>query len=219
MSSVGLLYKTVIENCIHDAELGISGLSDDILALEGMSGKKTRHFYNTIVKNTPNPVYLEIGTWKGSSVCSAMYDNTAKVVCIDNWGEFGGPKDQFIRLFELYKGKNDATFIERDCFTVDVTQLPTFNIYMYDGGHSYKDHYTALTHYIDCMDNTFIFIVDDWNWERVRTGTRDSIRDLCLEIVYEKEIRTSMDESVPPEPALSNNWWNGIYIAVLQKKN
>ena len=60
-----------------------------------------------------------------------------EVVCIDNWSEFGGPKDEFLTNFNTYKGENDAEFIENDCFKVDVSQLPKFNMYMYDGNHTY----------------------------------------------------------------------------------
>jgi hypothetical protein len=201
---------------IDNAENGISKLNDTLLNMEGMSGKKTRHFYNNLL-SLNDARYLEIGTWKGSSVCSAMFGNEAKVVCIDNWKEFGGPKDEFLKNFETYKGNNDASFIEQDCFKVDVKKLPKFNIYMYDGGHSYKDHFNALTHYIDSMDSLFIFIVDDWNWERVRRGTFDSLKN--LNVIYSKEIRTSQNESVPSQPDLSNNWWNGIGIFLLKKIN
>jgi hypothetical protein len=202
---------------IKDAENGISSISQDIINLEGMSGTKTRHFYNNVLKNISNPVYLEIGTWRGSTVCSAMYDNLATVVCIDNWSEFGGPFTDFLNNFNKFKGQNNAQFIESDCFKVDIQQLPKFNIYMYDGCHKEESHYNALIHYYDCLDDTFVFIVDDWNWEQVRNGTNNAIKTLNLEIVFVKEIRTSMDNSVPPQPMLSSEWWNGIGIFVLKK--
>jgi hypothetical protein len=184
--------------------------------MEGMSGIKTRHFYNNLL-NTEDARYLEIGTWKGSSVCSAMCGNKAKVICIDNWSEFGGPKSEFVINFTKFKGENDAIFIENDCYKVDISELPTFNIYMYDGNHTNESHYNALVHYYNCLDDIFIFIVDDWNWEDVRNGTMDSIRKLNLKVLYEKEIRLTWDNSVTPEPQLSTTWWNGIYVAILQK--
>jgi len=91
-------------------------ITNEIINIDGMSGTKTRHFYNNLL-NTEDVRYLEIGTWKGSSVCSAMCGNKATVVCIDNWSEFGGPKAEFLINFEKFKGENNATFIENDCFT------------------------------------------------------------------------------------------------------
>jgi len=209
-------YKTLIETSFQNAENNISKITNDIIKMEGMSGTKTRHFYNNLL-NTEDARYLEIGTWKGSSVCSAMCGNKAKVVCIDNWSEFGGPKAEFLVNFEKFKGENEATFIENDCYKINVSVLPKFNIYMYDGNHSKENHYNALSHYYNCLDDIFIFIVDDWNWNEVREGTLNSIQKLNLKVLYEKAIRLTWDGSVTPEPELSNSWWNGIYIAILQK--
>jgi hypothetical protein len=209
-------YKTLVETSFQNAENNISKITNDIITMDGMSGTKTRHFYNNLL-NTEDARYLEIGTWKGSSVCSAMCGNKAKVVCIDNWSEFGGPKSEFLVNFEKFKGKNEAIFIENDCYKVDVSVLPKFNIYMYDGNHSKENHYNALSHYYNCLDDIFIFIVDDWNWNEVREGTMNSIQKLNLKVLYEKAIRLTWDESITPQPELSISWWNGIYVAILQK--
>lgn len=211
-------YKNHIDKAFENAENNISKISPEILAIHGMTGKKTRHFYNNLL-NMDNARYLEIGTYIGSSVCSAMFNNKATIVCIDNWSEFGGPKDQFLFNFEKFKGENKATFIESDCFKVDITQLPKFNIFMYDGDHSNESHYKALLYYYNCLDDIFIYIVDDWNWKDVREGTINSIKKLNLKILYEKEIRLTWDESHTSNSKAQNTWWNGIYVAILQKNN
>jgi hypothetical protein len=210
------LYLSLVETAYQNAENNISKITDEIIKLPGATGTKTRHFYNNLL-NFSDARYLEIGTYKGSSACSAMYGNKANVVCIDNWSQGGGPKEEFLTNFNHFKGENAATFIENDCFTLDVSTLPKFNIYMFDGEHSYNSHYKALQHYYNCLDDIFIFIVDDWNWKDVRNGTKNSIRDLNLKVLYEKEIRLTWDESHTPEPIASTTWWNGIYFAILQK--
>jgi len=209
-------YRALVETSFRNAENGISKITTDIVAMDGMSGTKTRHFYNNLL-NAEDSRYLEIGTWKGSSVCSAMFGNKARVVCIDNWSEFGGPKTEFLANLEKFKGENSVQFIENDCYKVDVSALPKFNIYMYDGNHTNESHHKALSHYYDCLDDVFIFIVDDWNWQDVRNGTSDSIKKLNLKVLYEREIRLTWDNSTTPEPQLSQTWWNGIYVAILQK--
>jgi hypothetical protein len=210
------IYKKLIETSYKNATNHVSKITNEIIEMHGMSGKLTRHFYNNLL-NTEDARYLEIGTWKGSSVCSAMCGNKAKVICIDNWSEFAGPKDEFLVNFNKFKGENDATFIESDCFQVDVSLLPKFNIYMYDGCHKHESHYKALSHYYSCLDDVFIFIVDDWNWKDVRNGTFEAIEKLKLNILYEKEIRLTWDDSHTTFPESANTWHNGIYIAVLQK--
>jgi hypothetical protein len=204
-----------LEKCYIDSEDYKSKIDNFIIALDGMSGTKTRHFYNNLL-NIEDSRYLEVGTWKGSSVCSAMYLNNSKVLCIDNWSQFMGPKDEFLNNFEKSKGDNDANFIEGDCFNIDISSIGKFNIYMYDGEHSYDSHYKALTYYIDCMDDIFIFVVDDWNWEDVRNATNKSIEDLKLNILWNKEILLSTDNSTTHE---KTTWWNGIGVFLLQKNN
>ena len=209
--------ETHIINSFNNAEKYISKITPDIINMEGMSGIKTRHFYNNLL-NKEDSRYLEIGTWKGSSVCSAMCANKAKVVCIDNWSEFGGPKKDFLINFNKFKGNNEAFFIESDCFKLDITNLPKFNIYMYDGNHTEDSHYKALVHYYNCLDDVFIFIVDDWNWKDVRDGTFNSFKELKLTVLYEKEIRTSNNDehSIVGSPE-QLAWHNGIYVAILKK--
>lgn len=211
---------TFVKACIVNAEFNKSKLIPEILEMEGMSGIKTRHFYNNLLDMCPGGArYLEIGTWKGSSVCSAMYGNKANVVCIDNFSEFSGPRDEFFRNFNKYKGENNATFIEADCFSLDPKSLgEKFNLYLFDGGHTYDDQYKALTHFYDCLDDTFVFVVDDWNWKDVRKGTMDAINNLKLRIVFKHEIRLTDDDThTPPWANGQLTWHNGIGIFVLSK--
>jgi hypothetical protein len=210
-------YIKHITKSFENAENNTSKVSPDILAIDGMTGVKTRHFYNNLL-NYPDARYLEIGTWKGSSVCAAMFDNSANITCIDNWSEFGGPKTEFLDNFNKFKGTNNAHFIEANCFTLDITQLPfKYNIYMYDGNHSSDSHYRALAHYYNVLDNTFIFIVDDWNDKNIRNATCQAIKDLNLIILYEKEIRLTNDDTHTPVDIARVSWWNGIYVVLLEK--
>ena len=209
--------KDHIETSFENAEKHISKVTDEILNMEGMTGKKTRHFYNNLL-NRDDARYLEIGTWKGSSVCSGLCGNKATVLCIDNWSQFGGPKEEFLKNFNTFKGENNASFLEEDCYNVDISKLPKFNIYMYDGDHTEYSHFNALVHYYDCLDDMFIFIVDDWNWKEVRDGTFESLKKLNLTILYEKEIRLTNNNTHTNVTLARETWHNGIYVAILQKQ-
>lgn len=208
--------KILIENIelsFDNAEKGNSKIDNYIKEMEGMSGLKTRHFYNNLL-SSKNSKYLEIGTWKGSTICSAMCGNSSKIVCADNWSEFNGPKEEFLKNIEKYSGSNDFNYIESDCFKIDIKKIDKFNIFMYDGNHTYESHYKALTYFIDSMEDYFIFIVDDWNWLNVQKGTFDSIKDLKLEVLWKKEIKLTTDGSTTYD---KNGWWNGISVFVLKK--
>jgi hypothetical protein len=197
----------------ENAENGVSNIDENLKLMEGMSGTKTRHFYNNLL-TIEGSRYLEIGTWKGSSVCSAMCGNSSSVLCVDNWSEFGGPKSEFLVNFEKYKGNNDAKYIESDCFQLDISTIGKFNIYMYDGNHSYDSHYKSLTYFIDAMDDEFILIVDDWNWVDVQNATMDSINELNLNVLWNKEIKLN-NEGVTTHD--KDGWWNGISVFLIKK--
>ena len=211
-------YKTLIDTAIDNAEKSISKISDAIIQMDGMTGTKTRHFYNNLL-NTDNVRYLEIGTWKGSSLCSAIYKNKTQCVCIDNWSQFGNVKQDFFNNLNQNKGDNNVLVIEEDCYIVDINKLLPykFNIYMYDGDHSEVNHNKALRYFYDCLDDIFIFIVDDWNWKHVRDGTLKSIIDLKFKVLHSKEIRLTNDNSHTDPEIGKRSWWNGIYIVLLQK--
>ena len=223
-----------IEKCLNLSDNYNSKLSSEILNIDGMSGKKTRHFYNNLC-SIENARYLEIGTWKGSSICSAMYNNKMACLAIDNWSETIPPlekfhfsssnsaKNDFLENFNKFKGENNATFIEANCWDIDVSKLGKFNIYMYDGNHTETSHFQALNHYLPCLDDKFIYIIDDWNWESVRNGTISSIKKNNCKILYKKEIFTNNNKHPSWGPGLGDragkngDWHNGICIFVLTK--
>jgi predicted O-methyltransferase YrrM len=191
-----------------------------ITNMSGMSGKRYRTFINTLVSKIPDARYLEIGSWAGSTSCSAMYDNSLTITCIDNWSEFGGPKKEFYKnTKKCLSDTIDFTFIEEDFNLVDYTSLGTFNIYLYDGPHEQEDQYKGVRIAKPALDNEFILIVDDFNWDKVRKGTYDAIADEKYTVISSIEIRTTEDNTHPPQQFAGErgDWHNGYYIAVLKK--
>lgn len=211
-------YKNHLEKSLEDALNNNSKINDQILNVDGMTGKMTRHFYNNLC-SIQDCRYLEIGCFKGSSTCSAMYKNTIFSTSIDNWSEFGGPKDIFHKNFKKFMGLNNSKFIEKDFLLVDLTELDKYNIYLYDGPHDYEFHEKSLSYYKNVLDDMFIFIVDDWNWKHVRRATFKSIEINNLHILWDKEIRTNNENTTKCSGEKNKDtWWNGIYICLLHKK-
>ena len=215
---LSIKYINHIKTSFENAEKEQSKINEDILNLEGMTGKFTRHFYNNIC-SLDDCRYLEIGTWKGSSTCSAIYENECKITCIDNWSQFSGTKEELLSNINKFKNKNEVTFIENDSFKVDSRELGKFNVYLYDGDHSEESHYKGIVNFFDCLEDTSIVIVDDWNWESVREGTKKALHDLPLKIVYEQEkILPPEHTNDMPNHKGKDSWWNGIYVCVIQKE-
>ena len=74
-----------IKQALDDALTGKHKLSEDIAAIEGMSGQLYRRLINNLVALTPDARYLETGSLKGSTSCSAMYKNRVTATCIENF--------------------------------------------------------------------------------------------------------------------------------------
>jgi len=216
-------YTNHVVESLNLSDQNYSKLCAQILAMDGLSGQRTRHFYNNLC-SLPNAKYLEVGCWKGSSTCAAMYGNNMTVYAIDNFSEFGGPKEEFANNVFKYRGTNDFHFVEKDCWKVTAEDLNNvkFNIYLYDGAHEYEDQYNAVKYYKDFMEDEFILIVDDYNWYRVSEGTEQAIKDCNLEVVYKQIILTTNDGShtpihTYPYSGMISQWHNGIGIFVLKK--
>lgn len=202
-----------VDDCLHNANLDKPDLPREILMYEGMSGDRTRRFYNAICSR-PNTAYLEIGTWYGSSSISALYGNSVDATFIDNWSQFGGNKGVLTNALETVKGRNRYRLIESDAWAVDHSDLGMFDVYLYDGGHTYTDHYKAISEYIRHLNDGCIVMVDDWNWDRVRKGTLDAFRDLNVDVVHTREVLNGVTDFRVSD---RNNapWWNGIGIFVI----
>jgi hypothetical protein len=233
-------YKEIITKSIDNGSKLISNLPDEKLIFDngrppgcwGMSGSKGRHFLNNVVSNYTGCNYLEIGSHTGSTLCSALYNNKNinNTYSIDN---FAWAKDDTSKVdATLTQLKSNIKqyiphtvdthkHIMADCFALDPLEqgITDIDIYFFDAGHSEEDHYKALTHYIDCMSQKFIYIVDDWVGEGgriVRTGTINAINDLQLTARLFKEQPENYNKGVaaPTDP---DEWWNGFGIFILEK--
>ena len=207
-------------------------ISDEIKFMSGMSGRKYRYLINNLVSLINNPRYLEIGSWAGSTACSALYGNEVKAVCIDNWLKFEtedyvkkvyNTKDQKkefeINTKKIITDKIDFKFIESDFRKVDYSHLGKFNIYCYDALHDEKSQYDGIALVKPALDDMFILIIDDWNWSEVRKGTLDALKNLKIDIISKIEIRTTQDNNMPKIfVGQYSEWHNGYFIAVCEKK-
>lgn len=203
-----------VEQSFAKAELFQSKISQEIKDLQGMTGEKTRHFYNNLL-SMPDACYLEIGVWKGSSCCAAMFGNNANIKLIDDFSGFGSPHAEFEQNLVKFLGANSVGFFKEDCFKFDLSKFDyKFNIYLFDGDHSHESQRKGLEYYLPAMQDEFIFIVDDWNWEQVREGTFRAIEDNKLNVKHFREQRTSNDNHFKDD---AKGWWNGIAVFILKK--
>jgi hypothetical protein len=209
------IMQIAFNNILHNKHT----IDESITGMEGFSGYAYRNFINLLVKRIPDPRYLELGLWKGSTFCSAVWKNNVTAVGIDNWSEFGGPRNEFHA--NLAKVNSDTTriqIIEEDFHSVDFTSIGKFNIYMFDGPVSEQETYEGITNALPALENDFILIIDDWNWSIIRKGTLRAIREHNL-IVDSITVTTGSDTEGPGQQYQYSPWHNGYYIASVRKNS
>jgi hypothetical protein len=209
-----------VEIALNDAVIQ-SGLNPEVgfYSIVGMSGVKYRYFINRLIGSLDDARYLEVGSWAGSTLCSAVHGNKVRAVAIDSWHEFGGPKKAFYaNLKHFMTAQNDVFVIEGDFREVNYSNIGSFNVYLFDGPHSAKDQFDGLAMALPALDRQFVFIVDDWNWKKVRNGTFNAIKKCGLKIRFVSEIRTELPEVHQLSKAGKHtDWHNGYFISVLEK--
>ncbi|MGD9656490.1 MAG: hypothetical protein AB7U61_02450 [Methylocystis sp.] len=211
---------TILLQLAFDRALALeSEISSDVLALPGMSGSRYRMFINNLVRIVFKPRYLEIGSWMGSTACSAIERNIVSALCIDNWSQFGGPRETFLaNIKNVIDDRVTFNFIESDFRSVNVAEIGHYNIYLFDGPHEEKDQYDGLVLYEPALDDDLFFIVDDWNWAPVRSGTLDAVRDAGFNIDFAIEIRTTQNNEHAQTCGEKSDWHNGYFLSKLSRR-
>jgi hypothetical protein len=207
------------KSAFHDALASMGKLPPEIFDIEGMSGKKYRIFINNLIARIENAAYLEVGAWMGSTFCSAIHNNTVRAFAIDNWVQFDGPTHAFLANVARNCSKNvRINLLTEDFRKVRFNTIGKFNVYMFDGPHEARDQFDGLYLAQPALTDEYVFIVDDWNWDRVRDGTSQCIKHLDLETRYQVEVRTSSDGGHTKFGEKASDWHNGYLICVLKKR-
>ena len=167
-----------VRDAFQDAMAMRGRLREEAYRSHGFSGRKFRLLLNNLMCEVPDPRYLEIGLFHGASFCSALFKNKLRAVGVDNWSEYGGKRQVFTDNMNNFRSDEaDVEIIEQDFRKIDYNTIGKFNILFYDGSHNEKDQYDGIFVPQPAMEYPHIMIVDDWNWNQVRKGTLDAVRD------------------------------------------
>jgi len=213
------IYIRHVEACLYWSDQEKSKLNNDILYnLNGMTGRKTRHFYNNLC-SLPDSRYLEIGAWLGSSSISSLFMNPhCRATIIDNWSEFNGNPEHFIQNVKTHIPYN-ATYqlINEDCFNLSYPLPRSYNLYLYDGAHDVLSQKKGITEFIKYLDPISIVVIDDWNYPPAQQGTWEGFEESRVKILYKKEILLTHDGSHTPYDKANVDYWNGMAVFVVEK--
>jgi hypothetical protein len=202
----------ICQDAISNSQNNHSILPDSILEMEGMSSKKIRHLLSNIGGGIFS--YIEVGVWKGSTFLSTLYGHKGiEAVAIDNWSQFNGPKDTFFaNLWENRTNLPQSPLILSKDLKDAKLRENHYECILYDGDHSEQAQYDGVMHLKQFAANTFIYIVDDFDWANVRHGTNRGIQDAGLQVLFWEELHSNGIND-------AETYWNGMLVSVLRKPN
>ena len=217
-------YTQRVLDAIIAGNTNTSNFVPDKYSIQGLSSNRIRHFLNSLCSHD-DAVYLELGTFIGSTFFAATMGNKAKCFGVDDfsepnvkpivdrgqWTECGNPYDTLVTNWKKYENGN-ATFVKAsvDELTEEDFEGSKPNILFYDADHDMMQQMNNLNHLLPFMDDKFILVVDDANFDGVVEGAVTWAQENNLQCYLERKILSSVIES----PV---HWWNGIHVMVLQK--
>ena len=199
----------IFDNCKISKNYENLSLKNALLKIESMSTYAMGHLINQICKNlSSNQLYLNIGCWKGFSLIAGMIDTSCKVIGVDNFSQFGGPKNEFLKNFYKYKKENIHQFFNEDYkvfFENFKKNNKKIDFYFYDGEHSYKNQYENLEIADYFLNEGAIIMIDDINFPEVENGSKDFVNKYSSKYDIIKEVKTFNNHCHP-------SFWNGVMI-------
>ncbi len=165
--------------------------------------------------------YLEVGTYLGKSLISAMLGNPRRrVFACDNFSEFTATNsyEQLKRNLEAYNLLEQVDFFNADfpsVLTKDKISLP-IGVYFYDGPHDEESHYRGIKIVEPLLSDEALVIIDDWRFapdsqSYAKSGTERAIAESVhgWQMLYELSARYNGDRAM---------WWNGVAVYAFNRR-
>lgn len=177
-----------------------------LLGMPRMSTFAIAAIINRAVARLPaGQAFVNVGVWHGFTLLAGMAGNAAKrCVGVDNFSEFGGPKQAFLGRWEPRKGPAHE-FHEMDYrdYFARVHHGP-IGLYIYDGDHAYQHQLRGLEVADPHLAPGCIILVDDTNEPDPANATRDfmAARPGCYRMLFDRKTVCNS------HPTL----WNGLMI-------
>lgn len=186
----------------------------DVLDLDGFSSAKNRLLLNDVVSTIFKPRILEVGSYRGSTAAAMCYGNSVECIhLVDDHSEFGDTRNVLAATVERFG--LPAVIHDLDYFAPlpdGVFGDTKFNVYHYDGPHSEEQHATELAIAWSHLADSFVYIVDDYSWEQVKTGCEAGLKSLGGRVTVtlrERYESTRLNDS--------DGYWNGVLVAWCEK--
>lgn len=183
------IYK--FKEALYRGQFPTDHLSSIYKSIEGMCDLATLAMLNFAVSHCmeDNEQYLEIGTWKGRTVISALQQNDRLATVIDPL-TFDDSSTAFYRNIQQC-GVDDRINMHQmpwESFKPD-DDFDRIGVFLYDGDHGLESSYNGLNGFLPFLSDEAIIVVDDLVMRPVR---RDMYRwlhehDSIIQFYYETD--------------------------------
>jgi hypothetical protein len=208
--------KNILAEAIHAADTDPIATRGPWVRAPGVTGQttgKVQTLLSILAAHLPsNEAYLEVGIFQGATLIGALLDNLrVKAYACDKFiGGAGASGDDCRRIFKENVARFENrlpkfTLYDADCFELAQREKPfdlPIGVYFYDGFHSTESTQRGLVEFKRFFAKEVIIVIDDWNWECVRTGG--------LAGIHELKPRAISDHSIRTEKVNSTLFFNGL---------
>jgi predicted O-methyltransferase YrrM len=149
----------------------------------------------------PGESYVEVGSYRGTSLVAAMLGNDGEFVAIDDFS-FDEATPEGLETSLARFGLEGATILAGDAFELlerGAIEGRSVGVYYYDAAHDYESQLRGLRLVEPHLAREALLIVDDSDWDEVRRATSDYLAG-------QSQARLVFD--IPGR----DSWWEGMQV-------
>jgi predicted O-methyltransferase YrrM len=187
-----------------------SRFAEILEAVPGLATPNTLAVVNLAARClAPGESYVEVGTFRGTSLVAAMHGNEhAGFAALDNWSFDEADRPQLEANLERFGLTGRAELLEGDAFeTLRSAALSGHAVgaYYYDNGHEYEQQLDGLRLVEPHLTSPALLVVDDSDWERVARAVDDYV-------AAQPRAREIYRADGGDAPGGSPDWWKGMRV-------
>lgn len=188
----------------HDAKF-----EEVIGSIHCMSRARVYAVINAVVSSMdPDEVYVEVGTYQGGSIISALLHNDASAIGVDSFGEFKDTNSMERTMENLLRFGVQARVgmlnMGYQKFFSEVDPRINIGAYYYDGEHNYEGQLAGMEAAWPYLHPGSIVMVDDLIYPEVSRAVNQFIANHVNNLKFTFVILPT--ESIDPV------WWNGVCV-------
>lgn len=174
-----------------------------------MSRARVYAVLNAIVGSMdPGETYLEVGTYQGGSLVSALLGNDSRAIGVDSFEEFTQTNnfEQTRANLERF-GVLDRVQLINSGFKEFFDKAPAdlrIHVYYYDGAHGYEIQLAGMEAVWRFLAPGALVIVDDYTYPEVMRAVNqfvaNHINDIKIQFIFD------------PIQSTDPVWWNGCVV-------